>query len=61
VWAGIGAYQLSAAQTLSHIAAARKLGAAGISLFSYEALVAPPNTFATIGEIGRAAFGTAPE
>jgi uncharacterized lipoprotein YddW (UPF0748 family) len=61
VWAGIGAYQLSAAQTLSHIAAARKLGAAGISLFSYEALVAPPNTFDTIGAIGRAAFGTAPE
>jgi uncharacterized lipoprotein YddW (UPF0748 family) len=60
VWAGIGAYQLTAAQTLNHIAAARKLGA-GISLFSYEALVAPPNTFDTISEIGRAAFGTAPE
>ena len=60
VWAGIGAYQLSATQTLNHIAAARKLGA-GISLFSYEALVAPPNTFDTISEIGRAAFGTAPE
>ena len=39
VWAGIGAYQLSPAQTLQHIAAARKLGAAGIILFSYEALV----------------------
>ena len=60
VWAGIGAYQLTAAQTLTHIAAARKLGA-GISLFSYEALIAPPNTFDTISEIGRAAFGTAPE
>lgn len=61
VWAGIGAYQLSATQTLSRIAAARKLGAAGISLFSYESLVAPPNTLDTIGAIGRAAFGTAPE
>ena len=61
VWAGIGAYHLSATQTLNRIAAARKLGAAGISLFSYESLVAPPNTFDTIGEIGRAAFGTAPE
>lgn len=61
VWAGIGAYQLSATQTLGRIAAARKLGAAGISLFSYESLVAPPNTLDTIGEIGRAAFGTAPE
>ena len=61
VWAGVGAYQLSATQTLSRIAAARKLGAAGISLFSYESLVAPPNTLDTIGAIGRAAFGTAPE
>lgn len=61
VWAGIGAYQLSATQTLGRIAAARKLGAAGISLFSYESLVAPPNTLDTIGAIGRAAFGTAPE
>ena len=61
VWAGIGAYQLSSTQTLSRIAAARKLGAAGISLFSYESLVTPPNTLDTIGAIGRAAFGTAPE
>ncbi len=60
VWAGIGAYQLSAPQTLNHIAAARRLGA-GISLFSYETLVAPPNSSDTIGELGRAAFGTAPE
>ena len=60
VWAGVGAYQLTAAQTLNHIATARKLGA-GISLFSYEALVAPPNTFDTVSEIGRAAFGIAPE
>ena len=60
VWAGIGAYQLTATQTLQHIAAARRLGA-GVSLFSYEALVAPPNTLNTISEIGRAAFGIAPE
>jgi len=60
VWAGIGAYQMTAAQTLQHIAAARKLGA-GISLFSYEALVTPPNTLDTLSAIGRAAFGTAPE
>ena len=60
VWAGIGAYQLTSTQTLQHIAAASKLGA-GISLFSYEALVTPPNTLETISAIGRAAFGTAPE
>ena len=61
VWAGIGAYQLSPSQTLGHIATARKLGTAGIILFSYEALAAPPNTSGSVSELGRAAFGTAPE
>jgi uncharacterized lipoprotein YddW (UPF0748 family) len=61
VWAGIGAYQLTPAQTLSNIAAARKLGAAGIILFSYESLVAPPNSLESVSELGRAAFGTVPE
>ena len=61
VWAGIGAYQLSAAQTLTHIAAANKLGVAGIILFSYESLAAPPNGADSVSELGRAAFGTAPE
>jgi uncharacterized lipoprotein YddW (UPF0748 family) len=61
VWAGIGAYQLTPSQTLSNIAAARKLGAAGIILFSYESLVAPPNSLDSVSELGRAAFGTAPE
>ena len=61
VWAGIGAYQLSSAQTLQHIAAANKIGVAGVILFSYESLVAPPNSAGSVGEIGRAAFGTTPE
>ncbi|HEX7282586.1 MAG TPA: family 10 glycosylhydrolase, partial [Vicinamibacterales bacterium] len=61
VWAGIGAYQLTPSQTLGHIAMARKLGAAGIILFSYEALIAPPNSSDAVSELGRAAFGTAPE
>ena len=61
VWAGIGAYQLSPAQTLTHIAAANKLGVAGIILFSYESLAAPPNSAGSVSELGRAAFGTAPE
>jgi uncharacterized lipoprotein YddW (UPF0748 family) len=61
VWAGIGAYQLTPAQTLGNIAAARKLGAAGIILFSYESLVAPPNSLDSVSELGRAAFGTTPE
>jgi uncharacterized lipoprotein YddW (UPF0748 family) len=63
VWAGIGAYQLSPAQTLAHISAAGKLGVAGIILFSYEALTAPPNGAGSVSELGRAAFGagSAPE
>jgi uncharacterized lipoprotein YddW (UPF0748 family) len=61
VWAGIGAYQLSPSQTLRHIAAADKLGAAGIVLFSYESLSALPNSAGSVSELGRAAFGTAPE
>jgi uncharacterized lipoprotein YddW (UPF0748 family) len=61
VWAGIGAYQLTPSQTLAHIAAAGKLGAAGIILFSYEAIAAPPNGSDSVSELGRAAFGTAPE
>ena len=57
VWAGIGAYHLSPAQTVHYIATARKLGAAGIILFSYDALTAPPNSAGTLSELGRAAFG----
>lgn len=60
VWAGIGAYQLSPSQTLTHIAAASRLGA-GIVLFSYESLAASPNSADAVSELGRAAFGTAPE
>ncbi len=61
VWAGIGAYQLSPTQTLSHIATANRLGASGIILFSYESLAAPPNSAGSVSELGRAAFGSAPE
>ena len=57
VWAGIGAYHLSATQTVEHIATARKLGVAGIILFSYDAITAPPNGAGTLSELGRAAFG----
>jgi uncharacterized lipoprotein YddW (UPF0748 family) len=59
VWAGVGAYRLTSAATLAHIAAARRLGAAGVVLFSYDALVAPPNDPASLAELGRAAFGGA--
>jgi uncharacterized lipoprotein YddW (UPF0748 family) len=38
VWAGIGAYQLSANATIENIRAARQLGAEGFVLFSYDNL-----------------------
>lgn len=57
VWAGIGAYRLSAPDTLRFIGASRRLGVSGVILFSYDALVAPPNTASTLTELGRAAFG----
>jgi uncharacterized lipoprotein YddW (UPF0748 family) len=59
VWAGIGAYRLTSADTLQYISAARRLGSAGVILFSYDALTAPPNTASTLTELGRAAFGDA--
>jgi uncharacterized lipoprotein YddW (UPF0748 family) len=38
VWAGIGAYQLSARATVENIRTARQLGAEGVVLFSYDNL-----------------------
>jgi uncharacterized lipoprotein YddW (UPF0748 family) len=57
VWTGIGAYRLPSATTLQFIAAARRLGTAGVILFSYDALTAPPHTATTLMDLGRAAFG----
>lgn len=60
VWAGIGAYRLSPAQTIENIQAARRLGAAGFVLFSYDSLTGPkppaPDYLATVS---RGAFGAA--
>jgi uncharacterized lipoprotein YddW (UPF0748 family) len=58
VWAGIGAYRLTPAQTIDHIAAARSAGAAGVVLFSYDSLVESAARD-PLGAIGRVAF--APE
>jgi uncharacterized lipoprotein YddW (UPF0748 family) len=41
VWAGIGSYRLTPAQTIENIQAARRLGAAGFALFSYDSLTGP--------------------
>jgi hypothetical protein len=56
VWAGIGAYRLTAARTVQNIEAARRLGASGVILFSYDSLIQPPRGVDTLASIGRAAF-----
>jgi len=56
IWAGIGAYRLTPARTVENIETARRLGAAGIILFSYDSLVQPPRGADTLASIGRAAF-----
>jgi dihydrodipicolinate synthase/N-acetylneuraminate lyase len=38
VWAGIGAYRLPAPRTAEHVRTARRSGAAGVLLFSYDSL-----------------------
>jgi len=58
VWAGIGAYRMASKDTVRFITSSRKLGASGVILFSYDALVAPPNTAASLADLGKAAFGT---
>lgn len=55
VWAGIGAYRMTPAQTIEHITAARSAGAAGVVLFSYDSLV-ESRTRDPLGAIGRVAF-----
>ena len=56
VWAGIGAYRLSAPETIANISVARRLGATGVVLFSYDSLVAPPNGPDYLAAVGRGAF-----
>jgi uncharacterized lipoprotein YddW (UPF0748 family) len=57
VWAGVAAYRLSPTATLQHIDVARRRQAAGIILFSYDALVTPPNSVTSLAALARAAFG----
>jgi uncharacterized lipoprotein YddW (UPF0748 family) len=56
VWAGIGAYRLTPSRTIEHITTARRLGASGVILFSYDSLVQAPRGADTLASIGRAAF-----
>jgi uncharacterized lipoprotein YddW (UPF0748 family) len=56
VWAGIGAYRLSSDQIVENVQTARRLGAGGVILFSYDSLTGPPHGAAYLSQIARAAF-----
>jgi len=61
VWAGIGAYRLSPAQTIDNIQTARRLGATGIILFSYDSLIDAQQTSRDyLSVVGRGAFAARP-
>ena len=58
VWAGIGAYRLSAAQTIDNIRTARRLETDGIALFSYDSLTDPAqHPIDYLAQVTEAAFG----
>jgi len=57
VWAGIGAYRLSAGEAARQIQAARDLGVDGVLLFSYDSLVNPARGPDNLSRIGAQAFG----
>jgi uncharacterized lipoprotein YddW (UPF0748 family) len=56
VWAGIGAYRLTEDQIVENVKSARRLGAAGIILFSYDSLTDPARGPDYLSQVGRAAF-----
>jgi uncharacterized lipoprotein YddW (UPF0748 family) len=56
IWAGIGAYRLSPAQVVDNIQTARRIGVAGVILFSYDSLTDPSRGPDYLARLGRAAF-----
>jgi len=57
IWAGIGAYRLTPSQTVDNIQTARRIGAAGVILFSYDSLIDPKlNAPGYLEKVARAAF-----
>lgn len=56
LWAGIGAYRLSADQIVENVQTARRLGVGGIILFSYDSLTDPARGPGYLSQVGRAAF-----
>jgi uncharacterized lipoprotein YddW (UPF0748 family) len=54
IWAGIGAYRLPAARTAEHVRTARRSGASGVLLFSYDSLIdngAAPQYFQSLRSV----------
>ena len=59
VWAGIGAYRLPPGETVANIRTARRLGANGVILFSYDSLIDPRQSSPDyLSAVARAAFTT---
>ena len=56
MWAGIGAYRLSSTQIVENVQTARRLGADGVILFSYDSLTGPPHGTEYLAQVARAAF-----
>ncbi len=57
IWAGIGAYRLTPSQTVDNIQTARRIGAAGVILFSYDSLTDPKlNAPGYLQKVAKAAF-----
>ena len=57
VWAGIGSYRLSPKETIDNIQTARRLGATGVVLFSYDSLINSRQSASDyLSLVGRAAF-----
>lgn len=56
LWAGIGAYRLSQTEIVANVQTARRIGAGGIILFSYDSLTGPTRGTEYLAQVGRAAF-----
>jgi uncharacterized lipoprotein YddW (UPF0748 family) len=56
LWAGIGAYRLSSEQIVDNTQTARRLGAGGVILFSYDSLADSTHGPGYVAQVGRAAF-----
>lgn len=57
VWAGIGSFRLSPIETVDDIVTARRLGASGVVLFSYDNLISARHSAADyLSVVSRAAF-----